>query len=733
MKPSIFLTVFSIAGLYAGDSSQISGTVVDQSNRLVASAIVECGGHRAIASSDGRFTLQDVSNCDATITKAGFETAHAALSSAGENRIELTLAVLSDKVVVSATRTLATVEESGVSATIFTRRDFDIRDTPPVLDLLRDVPGMAVMSTSRRGGVTSLFTRGGASTGTLVLLDGVPLNEAGGQLDLAHLSTAGLDRIEAVRGPESALFGAEAAAGVVQLFTARGDVESAIPHGQVSYERGNLQTDRWIASVNGGLFNRIDYSLTAEQFHTVGTYQNDFYRNSNGTANIGWRITPSTQVRGVFREYDSITGTPNQVAYGIFDLAAHAQNRDSSLVLRVDDSRGEHFAQTFSSGYHRLGVSSIDDAIGGPYNIAALVRNQAGPQPRVYFEGLADPSLAAAQIPSGLTLVKRNVMLYPYSSTSLTDRKDAGYQGTYTHAGGALVFGYQYDREEGAVSGVNAIRDNNGFFIHEQYRIGRRLYLTAGARLEHSNTFGNKFAPRASATFAITQSTFLRASAGRGITEPSLLQNFAHESYFVGNPALRPEKTTSYDIGIVQELFGRRIRAEATAFRNSFEDLIVYDSGVYPGTWRNIDRSWGRGFETTFTVRPMRYVQVSANWTRLYTKITRTTSTASYSSVGAELLRRPKNSGSAWISVTPRRWSFIVGGRFTGERQDSDFLFGITRNPGYGTVYASASYHLTKHVTPFFRVDNLLNERYQEVLGYSSLTRNGVGGVRLSW
>jgi vitamin B12 transporter len=171
------------------------------------------------------------------------------------------------------------------------------------------------------------------------------------------------------------------------------------------------------------------------------------------------------------------------------------------------------------------------------------------------------------------------------------------------------------------------------------------------------------------------------------------------------------------------------VRAEATVFRNSFDDLIVFDFSTNPASWKNIDRSWARGVETAITVRPLRFVQVSANWTRLYTKVTRSNSTL----VGQELPRRAKNSGSAWISLTPRRWTLLAGGRFVGERQDADFVFGVTRNPGYGTMYFSGSYALAKHVTPFLRIDNLLNERYEEALGYTSLTRNAVGGVRVTW
>lgn len=737
----IFSIFLSTICAWAGPAL-ISGTVADPSLRPVAGASIQCGGATATTDSNGRFTISGVSACDASIEAPGFAHTTVHLNAGEDRRVQLSLAALSDSIIVSATRTTATLEESGVSSTVWTRADIVERQFPPLLDLLRDAPGMNVAATGRRGAYTGVFTRGAASTGTLFLLDGVPLNDPGGQIDLANLTTAGIERIEIVRGPESALFGAEAAAGVVQLFSTRGNTESMRPHGSVSYERGSFQTDRWRVNLNGGFAGRIDYSLTADQFHTAGMFANDYYRDTTGAANLGFRLSNSTALRAIYREYDSIAGNPNAVGFGVFDSDANGENRDSTLAARIDDVRGARFAQRFTFGYHRLRNRFNDAAVDGPYAIAALVRTVQAPQPRVYLVRQVSPDFPASQVPPGEMLIIPPAFattLYPFPFVSVTDRKDFEYQGTWTHAGGALVFGYEHEDQGGLISGRDVVRRNNGGYVHEQYAVGRRLFLTAGARIENSSTFGNKFAPRGSAALKLTgehgplSSTYVRFSAGRGITEPSLLENFARESFYIGNPALKPEKLTAYDLGVVQEWFGRKLRAEVTAFRNSFQDLIVFDSSRNPSTWSNIDRSWARGVEIAGTARPWRFVELNAAYTRLYTRITRTNSTNIYSGVGEELPRRPRNSASAWISIAPRRWTLLAGGRFIGERQDTDFVFGVTRNPGYGNLYASGSYQLTNHVAPFLLIDNLANERYQEVLGYPALTRNAIGGVRISW
>jgi outer membrane cobalamin receptor len=728
-----------MAAVPAALSAELSGIVVDPASRPVPGASVECGPAYVVTDAAGRFSFEAAQGCEARIRHEGFDTAAVRLEPGAEARVRLSISARSDRVVVSATRTPTTIEESGVSAAVFTQSDLAQRQMPVVADLLRQLPGVNIMSAGRRGALTGVFTRGAASTGTLFLLDGVPLNEPGGQVNPTNFSTAGLDRVEVVRGAESALFGAEAAAGVVQMFSARGDTESARPRGSLVYERGNFQTDHWTANLNGGIAGKIDYSLTGDQFHTVGMFPNDYFRDTTGTANIGYRLSHSTQLRAIYREFDAVVANPGEVGFGVFDSDAYGGDRSSTLALHLDDVRGAHFVQRVSFTYNRLRNLYQDARIDGPFELAALVREAALPTPRVYLVREVPASFPAGDVPPGLSLVRYTWYDFPSSFASVFDRKDADYQGTWTQRGGALVFGYRYDRQAGLVSNGNVLRTNNGGFFHEQYSVGRRLFLTGGARVEHSSTFGSRFVPRGSATVQLLgghgplSSTFVRVSAGRGYTEPSLLENFAREAFYVGNPNLKPEKTGMFDAGIVQEFANRRARVEVTYFRNSFQDLIVFDSSQYPSTWSNVDGSWARGVEASATVRPHRFIEVSMSYTRLETRITRTSSQSPYSGTGQELPRRPRDSGSAWLSITPRRWMLMIGGCATGERQDTDYIFGVTRNPGFGTMFVNGSYNLTRHLTTYFRIDNALNERYQEVLGYTSLSRSAIAGMRVAW
>jgi outer membrane cobalamin receptor len=728
-----YFCLFALA-LSAGEPSKIlRGVVLDPANRPIAGARIQCGGRSTFSNTDGRFTLPSADPCDSTIEKDGFVTGTPKLTPSADARIVLTIQGPVENVIVTATRSQATPEQAAVAANTIAEKQLLARDLPSIADALREIPDVNITTTGRRGDATSLFLRGSSSTSTLVLLDGVPLNDPGGQINLAHLTSNGIDRIEVVRGPESTLFGAEASAGVIQIFTRRGNAEEQIPHGMFEYERGNFQTDRWLAGLNGGYAGRLDYSLHADQFHSAGAFPNDFYRNNSGSANVGYRISDATQIRGIFRIYDAHLGAPGQVAYQAYDYAANEETRDETVSARVDDSRGTRFFQTLSFGYHHLNDRFNENEGYRSQPLAALVRDVGA---NTYFVDLLNPAALPTQIPAGDRIAKSTAYFGPYPSLNITERKTVDYQGTLAQTGGALVFGYAFQDQSGNVSGTEASRKHNGFFANEQYSLGSRIHLSGGLRVEHSSAFGTYLAPRAGGSVLLLKqhgpldSTFLRLSAGRGILEPSLYENYVQSQYAKGNPALRPEKTNSYEAAIVQEWAGRRIRTEVAAFRSSFHDLITY---VYP-SWQNIEQSWARGVEFSGEAKIVRNVSLSASYTRLSTRVVNSVSpTSPTTGIGVELLRRPKNGGSLVLSATPKRFTFVAGARFVGDRHDSDYAFGITRNPGYENVFASASYTLSKHFTPILRLDNLLNERYQEALGYSALSRTVLGGMRISW
>jgi len=737
-----FLTCLISAAALCGQQPFLQGLVADPSGGALAGARVSCDGRTAITGLDGRFLLAGVARCRATVEAPGFQPAQVELAAGAPVRIELAIEALAQQVVVSATRRQTTPEEAGMASDVLTRRDLLERQLPALAEPLRELAGLHVARYGRQGSLTQVFARGGQRTATLVLMDGVPLNDPGGEVNLAALSTAPLERVEVVRGPGSVLFGAEASSGVIQLFTRRGDPERRLPRGSLSYERGGFGTDRWIAALSGGSGARLDYSLGAEQFHTAGEYPNDFFRNTQGTAQVGLRLSAATQLRGVLRGADAAAGTPNQVGYGIVNYDARQLSRDWLAALRLEDIRGTRYAQRAGFRFHRLRDTYLDNGVGGPYQVAALVRDVLQPVARTYLVRLADPRLPPSEIPAGARLVVREVTLFP-SDPYLWEASRAGfhYEGAVTAGGGPAIFGYEYERQAGQVTGRDVARRNHGLFAYRQQNLGGRVFLSGGLRLEHSSAYGAKTAPRGAASFRLSgergrrPETFLRLSAGRGITEPSLLQNFARDPWFVGNPALRPEKTSSFEAGLVQAWFNRRLRTEISAFDNSFRDLIVFVFLPYPdpSTWRNVEASRARGAEFSAQARLRPSLLVSGQYTRLRTRITRSSSPNSrFTGVGQELARRPGNSAALSLAWTRRTCWLQTGAVLMGERQDND-LFGVTRNPGYQNVWAALTLRGFGRWVPYLRVENLLNARYHEVLGYSNLSRSLTAGLRLEW
>ena len=620
-----------------------------------------------------------------------------------------------DSVVVTATRAPLAVEESGVATDVFTAKDFEPARGVFVQNLLRDVPGLSVVQTGRNGGITSVFPRGGESDSTLVLLDGIPLTEPGGGLDFVHLTSAGLQRMEVIRGPESVLFGAEASSAVIQMFTERGDPEARRPHGSLVYERGSFSTDHWTAALNGGFKDRLDYAFTSDQFRTTGEFPNDAYRITSGTANLGFRFSDATQLRAVYRTFDSYTGAPGQVAYGLTNFDANERARDSAVSVRLDDRRGSRFSQQALFGYHRY-RDTFSDVNDEAYDVSAFVKTDGT---KTYFAGIAQPG-APGSVPG-------NGFVFASSGFTFTDRTNAGYQGTVSHRGGALLFGYDYQREGGIISATDVARHNNGGYVHEQYALTPRIFVTGGVRLEHSSTFGNKFTPRGAITFRLPTETFFRLSLARGIKEPALIENFANESFYVGNPNLKPEKTDSFEAGLSREWFGKRLRTDVSYFRSRFADRIEFVFLQPVATWQNIDRSWARGVELSGSAKATRFVNVHAEYTKLYTRNVTNL-------IDPEMVRRPRNSGAVSVELARQRWSLMAGARVVGERPEDDFVFGaINRNTGYENVFVNGSWRATRNVELHIRVDNALDEHYQEVLGYSALSRNAVGGVKLTW
>jgi vitamin B12 transporter len=243
--------------------------------------------------------------------------------------------------------------------------------------------------------------------------------------------------------------------------------------------------------------------------------------------------------------------------------------------------------------------------------------------------------------------------------------------------------------------------------------------------------------------------TRLKASFGTGIKEPRLDEAFSPSIFFLGNPLLEPERAVSFDAGISQDFFDRRASVELTYFDNRFRDMIVFafDPATFGpvrledgrlANFMNFERATARGVELVGAARPMRRLRVGASYTFLRSRIERA-AVAFNSEVGLALLRRPRHSGAIEVSWVERRYDISLDGSFVGRRRDADPVtfskFDLSGRPffaeGYAKLNCAGSYHFSDNLSAFARVENLLNDDYQEILGYPAYRINFSAGLRL--
>jgi vitamin B12 transporter len=334
----------------------------------------------------------------------------------------------------------------------------------------------------------------------------------------------------------------------------------------------------------------------------------------------------------------------------------------------------------------------------------------------------------------------------PAGFQNRTARLSAGYQADLAAGPRHLLSaGAEIERETGEIGDRSADllrprRTNFGFYVQDRVLVGRRAYLTIGGRVERNGSFGTRAVPRAALAVRLRDgddATTLRASAGLGVKEPSFLQSYGESFFALGNPDLKPERSATFDLGLEQRLFGSRLRAVATAFRHDYRDQIAYtivDYDTFQGTYVNLGRSRAQGVELAVDARPVPHLELLGQYTFLDGEILESPSGFDpLYAVGQPLLRRPRHQASASAHLDLGRVSAGATLVRVGERADSDFVgLNLTRNAAYTRLDARVRVRLAGAVEAFVVGENLLDARYQEVLGYPALGRAVRGGLRLA-
>lgn len=586
------------------------------------------------------------------------------------------------QVIISATRSPVPTAEVGSSVSVVTAEDVEKMQSWEAIDALKRLPGVTFERSGGFGSLGSIRIRGSQPGQVKVLIDGIELNDAtatGREFDFATLFLPSVDRIEVLRGPQSALYGNDAMAGVVNLFTDQGGGK---PRASAEIEGGSYRTHRERITVAGG-GDRANVSITAFDVGTAG-----FNRIRVGTEKDG----------------ADAQGALGRFGYQISD------------TLRVDATLGHtHLDSAFDPSTTQDGPARqrTDVSFG---RIATT------------FDALDGRLRTTVQASGSRTDRSYNQPLGWYDRSSyLGTQGTVGFQSTLAVRGkDQLLFGVERRSESAEIrqssKGIptpdfDASNGTTGGFV--QYRLVPvdDLFFTIGGRHDHDDTFGGHTTGRVTAAYILraTGTTF-RASAGTGAKAPSLYQLF-EPNY--GNANLQVETSIGVDAGIEQRLLGDRLTLGVTGFHNRFDNLIDFDLTTY--RYVNAGRAQTQGVEVTADWRVIDTVRLTGSYTFMV---------AENLDTGLRLPRRPRHTGSAGVDWTPTAKASL-GAEITAlsNRLNSTYEPGV-ETPGFGVVNLRASYELTKNITAFGRLENLFDRDYQEVRGYRTPGRSVYVGLR---
>jgi outer membrane receptor protein involved in Fe transport len=644
------------------------------------------------------------------VAAPGFSTQTLTLDRA--ESVKLAIAPQVDSVKVVGFTIDVAASQQGSSVSIIPREEVRERNEPYAMDLLRYVPGVTFNQTGAAGGVSSLFLRGGNSNFSLVQIDGVPVNAFGGGFDFGHIPAEAVESVELIRGPQSAVYGSYANSGVVDFVTRQA---WTAPQLDLLAEGGSYDERRFGITASGTVAG-FGVLASASRIDSNGMVQNNDYRNEDVVLHIGRRFgRQSFSLHGYFDSND--VGEPGPWGSnpkGIFtgiDTVSRSKNNFGEYGGHYEaDISGRVRQEVFGSFF--LDNSGFRSKFGFSYN--KDMRGQGETRTIVSMTRHYTVAVGAA---AGREEVK---------NTFITDA---------------------------SFSTFPIRRDDYAVYLENRYEVAGRLFLSAGVRGEFFRTpaipgdgFSRPMFPAANVSKAnpklsaayVAGNTRLHSSFGMGIRPPS-----GFELAFTNNPALMPERTRSVDAGVEQKLWSGKVLLDGTYFYNRYYDLIVTLGGSLTTlshyTSDNLANSQVQGAEFSASVRPARWVFVTASYTLLETRILSLDGTSQAPlpfTVGQQLTRRPENSGNVVATFTRGRVAANVTGYFRGktlyEEPSLGASGGLFENPGFANVGFNLNYALGRGVTAYGNLRNALDRHYEEVFGFPSPRINFVAGLKWS-
>lgn len=580
------------------------------------------------------------------------------------------------EVVVTATRLPAIVADTP-GARVIDRAAMDQRGAVFAADILADVPGLSVVRSGAFGGVAQVRMRGASPGKTLVLVDGVPVNdpaEVNGAFDFSGFELSDIERIEVLSGPQSSLWGSDAIGGVIAFTTRDLDGLAAdLEAGSFNTVRGRLAAG--VATERHGFgawVSRFDTAGISAADEADGNPEADGFTSTSFGVRGRYALTPDMEVDGTLRRTESdadLDGFPPP-AFALADT--------------LDTQSTKQW-----SGFGRLRLSAF---------------------------GLAHQfSLSASSIS------RETVSAFP--SAFEADRQVYRWQASGAVTGAVFVIGAEREETGGSLStGLTERLGATSAFATARIEPAERFSITGALRLDDTDDFGSRTTGRISGAYDAGGGVTLSAAWGTGFKAPSISQAVCDFCFSAQPfPALRPETARGYEVAAGWASTDGRIEGRATVYRLNVEDQITYifDPLTFDSVYVNVAETATDGLELEGRARLGGGLDLSLAyaWTNARDKTS-----------GARLLRIPERAGSATLGWTDERLSAALTVRAEGDQDDA----GGVRD-GFVTAHLNGSFALSESVTLTARIENLADAHYQQVFGYGEPGRSGYVGIRLRY
>lgn len=593
-----------------------------------------------------------------------------------------------DPIVVTATRTSIPLSQVASSVTVITSDEIEAKQQPLAIDILRGATGVNIARSGGPGGAVSIYLRGTENKHTLILIDGVEVNNpsaVGGVADLTNLSSDNIEQIEVVRGAQSVLYGSDAIGGVINIITRKGQ---GAPQGYASFETGSFNTQTGKAGFSTGS-DKGHFSLSVARTKSDGVSsanekngntEDDSYERTFLGFNAG--IRPSKTFELNFGANHS--NSDNEFDYGFSNPPIDAENYQDTKELTG----------------HIEGIAHLLDdrwkmKLGASYtNIERITEEEGWGTSR--YEG----KKSKFELQNIVTLNQFNTLVVGIESE--TDKAETSY-------------------------GQNDSVTNNAIYAENQFKYNY-FSTTVGLRSDKHDEFGDHTTWRIAPVYIVeTTDTKLKGSVGTGFKAPTLYELYAPGFYdwfdpsiyySVGNENLEPEESLSWDFGIEQPLFQNAVILGVTWFQNQIDNYIDYD---FIAGYRNSHNIRTQGVESTLLVFPSEFFDFQFSYTYTDTK---------NEADDSRLLRRPLHNASAGVNITPIDAVHVNANiQYIGERDG----YQNAQLNAYTLVNMAASYQIKENLQLFGRVDNLFDKSYEEVAGYGTAGVSSYAGIKLTF